>query len=237
MTIGPLKKIEHSPFDPLIKRTFPNLLPYIPQWMTANMISLIGLAGAAGAWVCLALTARSRWFCIAAAAGVFIHWFADTLDGEVARARRTSNLGYYLDHFGDSLAVAFIGTGAFLVPGAHLEIGLVIVALYLLLIIQGLIRTELTRTMELPRFGPTEVHLGIFVILIMQVFIDFGRPWSWFPALTGNEGWLTLALNMRPGLTFTDTIGILVVVAAGVMLVVESIRTALIARDSDRTSR
>ena len=47
---------------------------------------------------------------------VWFHWFADTLDGEVARARVPTNFGYYLDHFGDSISVVFIGSGHYRYP-------------------------------------------------------------------------------------------------------------------------
>ncbi len=229
-----MKKIENSPFDPFVKWFFPKLLPGVPGWMSANVISLAGLVGSALVLPCLWLTWWSRWMCLAGAFFVFVHWFTDTLDGVVARARRTSQLGFYLDHFGDSLAVVFIGLGMFLVKGSHMAIGLVAVVLYLLLIVNGLLKAELTRVMELPAFGPTEIHLSIILVLVTQAFVDFGQPLSWLPGITADDGWLTRALGFESGLTFIDLCGVLVIAAAGVMLMVESVRTALVARQLDR---
>lgn len=228
-----VKKIENSPFDPLVKSTFPKLLPWIPEGITANMVSLGGLIASGLACLCLYLTTWSRWMCLAGALCVFLHWFADTLDGELARARRVSALGFYLDHFGDSLSVALIGIGLFLTAGSHLIIGMAAIMMYLLLIINGLIKTELTRTMELPAFGPTEVHLCVIVVLLLQIFIDFGQPLAWFPDVTGNHGWLTQMLGFKRGLTLIDLFGVVFVLGAAAALGYESVNTARIASRID----
>lgn len=229
-----MQKIENSPFDPFVKWFFPKLLPYVPAGLSANAISVIGIASAALACVSLYLTAWSRWMCIIGAILVFIHWFADTLDGVVARARGPTKLGFYLDHFGDSLSVVFIGLGLFLIKGSHFTIGLGLVTLYLLLIINGLIKAELTRVMELPTFGPTELHILTIVLLIAQPFIDFGEPLSWYPAAVGDRGWVTQLLGFDQGLTLIDTAGLGIVVAAILMLIAEIIATITAIKRFDR---
>ncbi len=228
-----MKKVENSPFDPFVKRTFPKLLPWVPSWISANMVSLAGVGAAGLAAASLYLSHVSRWMCLAAAGFVFLHWFADTLDGELARARRVTSLGFYLDHFGDSLSVALIGAGLFLTPGAHLVIGLVGITLYLLLIINGLIKAELTRTIELPAFGPTEIHLCIIVVLVVQMFVDFGQPPAWLAA-ADDDGWLTRSLGFDRGLTFIDLFGLVFVAGAALALVIETIATARVAASIDR---
>ncbi len=220
-----MKKIENSPFDPFVKWFFPQLLPYVPAWLSANGITIIGMVASALACLSLYLTRWSPWMCLLGAVFVFVHWFADTLDGVVARARRPTQLGFYLDHFGDALSVALIGMGIFMIEGAHFVIGLVIVIFYLLLIISGLIRAELTRVMELPVFGPTELHLLVIALLIAQPFTDYGQPISWLPAIAGNNGWLTLALGFDRGLTMLDVVGIVVIGVASIMLLIEMIIT------------
>lgn len=220
-----MKKIENSPFDPFVKWLFPRLLPYIPSRVTANVISIMGLAASALACLCLYLTRWSPWMCLVAAGLVFLHWVADTLDGVVARARSTTHLGFYLDHFGDSLSVLFIGLGVFLIQGAHFTIGLVLIVLYLLFIISGLIKAELTRVMEIPAFGPTEIHLVVIVLLVAQPFVDFGLPVSWFPGFSGDDGWLTGLLGFNRGLTLVDLAGVIIVLAISVMLVIEITQT------------
>lgn len=230
-----MKKIENSPFDPLVKRTFPKLVPYVPERLSPNMISWIGLAGAAVCFLALSLSGQSRWMVLIAAVGVFVHWFADTLDGEVARARgATSRLGYFLDIFLDSLAVVLIGLGVFLIPGSHLLIGALVVVVYLLLIIAELIKAELTRVTELPAFGPTEIHLTIVLVLIGHAIFDFGRPLGWWPGLIGDEGWLTGVLGMTRGLCLIDLAGLVICAGGVVMLLTEIRRTASVLNGLDR---
>jgi phosphatidylglycerophosphate synthase len=219
-----VQKIENSPLDPLVKWLFPKLLPLVPAGLSANAISIIGIISAMLVSVCLYLTAWSRWMCILGAVLVFVHWFADTLDGVVARARQTTKLGFYLDHFGDSLSVVFIGLGMFLIAGSHFTIGLVVIILYLLLIINGLIKAELTRVMELPTFGPTELHILAIALLVAQPFIDFGQPLSWYPYATGDQGWLTRSLGFDQGLTLIDVAGLGIIIVAALMLIIEIIR-------------
>ncbi len=220
-----MQKIENSPLDPIVKWLFPKLLPYVPGRLSANVISIIGIIAAVLVSVCLYLTAWSRWMCFAGAVLVFVHWFGDTLDGVVARARQTTKLGFYLDHFGDSLSVVFISLGMFLIKGSHFAIGLVVVTLYLLLIINGLIKAELTRVMELPAFGPTELHILAVALLVAQPFINFGQPLSWFPNAIGDQGWLTSALGFDRGLTLIDVAGLGIAVIATFMLIVEIVKT------------
>jgi phosphatidylglycerophosphate synthase len=230
-----LQKIENSPLDLFVKWLFPKLLPYVPTGLSANAISVIGIITAMLACVCLYLSAWSRWMCFVGAVLVFLHWFADTLDGVVARARQTTNLGFYLDHFGDSLSVVFIGLGIFLVKGSHFTIGLVVITLYLLLIINGLIKAELTRIMELPTFGPTEMHMLTITLLIAQPFIDFGQPLSWYPAATGDHGWLTSSLGFDKGLTLIDVAGLSIIIVAALMLIIEIITTVDAIKHLDRS--
>ncbi|MBT5030972.1 MAG: CDP-alcohol phosphatidyltransferase family protein [Proteobacteria bacterium] len=218
-----MKKIENSPFDPLVKWFFPKLVPFVPEWLSANKISAIGFAGSIMAAICLYLSKYNAIFCLAGAFGIWLHWFADTLDGVVARARKPSILGYYLDHFGDATSVAIISIGIFLTPGSHLMIGLCAATLYLLLFIHGLIKSEITRTMELPAFGPTEIHFLVIIILIAQYNLQFGEAILKNSPLTGTHGWLAQNFHLEGGLTLIDHLGLFVGVALLAALVIESV--------------
>ena len=236
ISVESVKKIENSPFDPLVKRTFPKILPYVPRWLSPNIISTLGLVGAVACFLFLYLSQYSRWYVLAAAVAVFCHWFADTLDGEVARARGSASaLGYFLDIFFDSLAVAFIGLGVFLIPGSHFVIGAVIVVMYLLLIIGGLIKTQLTGITEFPAFGPTEIHLTVFLVLVAHSWLDFGQPLTVWPEIVGDHGWLTGLLGMDRGLCSIDLVGLFIIVGCIILLISESWRTGVILSRVDNT--
>jgi phosphatidylglycerophosphate synthase len=238
-SVESVKKIENSPFDPLVKRLFPRFLPYVPQWVSPNIISTLGLVAAIACFLFLYLSRYSHWYVLAAAMGVFCHWFADTLDGEVARARGSASaLGYFLDIFFDSLAVVFIGLGVFLIPGSHFVIGAVIVVVYLLLIIGGLIKAQLTDITEFPVFGPTEIHLTVFLVLVAHIWLDFGQPLTVWPELVGDHGWLTGLLGMDGGLCSIDVVGLFIIMGCVILLIIEGWRTAVIlSRMDNNTSR
>lgn len=218
-----MQKIENSIFQPYVNAWMQSILPHVPTSLTANKITVLGLVCAALACLSLYYTHWSRWMCLLGAFFVFLHWFGDTLDGVVARARGATKLGYYLDNFCDALSVLFIGIGAFLTVGSHFEIGVATIVLYQLHVIHGLAKAELTRVVVLPVYGPTEIHLTIIGVLTAQTWLDFGRPLSWFPSFSGDEGWLTMLLGFDRGLTFVDVFGVFMVLALGVMLVFEII--------------
>jgi phosphatidylglycerophosphate synthase len=217
-----MKKIENSPFDPFVKWFFPKLLPYLPNWLSANRITAIGFAGSLVAALCLYLSKDREWLCLLGAFGIWLHWFADTLDGVVARANKPSILGYYLDHFSDAVSVAVISIGLFLTPGSHLLIGLCAACLYLLLFIHGFIKAELTGAMELPYFGPTEIHFSIIIILLLQYNFHFGEAVLKGSSITGTEGWLAQNFGLNGGLTLIDHLGLLITVVMFLMLLIES---------------
>jgi phosphatidylglycerophosphate synthase len=152
---------------------------------------------------------------------IFVHWFADTLDGPMARARGASDLGHYLDHFGDIVGVVLIGLAAFTTPGSHLVIGVGIVIIFLLSVIHTQIKAELTGVTVIPRFGPTELHLVAMAALIAQVFIEYGEPLFASAVLTGNGGRVPELLGSDSGLTLMDHLGILLLVAGAVGLAAE----------------
>ena len=223
-----MKKIENSPFDPFVKWLFPKIVPHVPLWLTANRITFIGIFGSILASLMLWLSIHNKFLGVVGIFLVWLHWFADTLDGEVARARGPTKLGYYLDHFGDSISVVFIGIGALSVPGAHILIGQWLVIIYLLFIVNGLIQTEFTRVIELPAFGPTEIHFSVILLLIAHFFVAYGEPWEIMPAITGTGGVIPEFLGFDSGLCFMDHFGLLFIVGMLIMLPIEMIKTARI---------
>jgi archaetidylinositol phosphate synthase len=99
-----------------------------------------------------------------AASGLLVlHWLGDSLDGTLARVRKTERprYGYYLDHLVDAFATAAIGIGLGLSPHMLLAVGLAIVVVYLILSINTYLETQAfgVFTLGYGRFGPTEARL------------------------------------------------------------------------------
>jgi phosphatidylglycerophosphate synthase len=104
-----------------------------------------------------------------AASGLLVvHWLGDSLDGTLARVRKSERprYGYYLDHLVDAFATAAIGIGLGLSPYMLLAVGLAIVVVYLILSINTYLETQAfgVFTLGYGRFGPTEARLMLIAV-------------------------------------------------------------------------
>ena len=137
----------------------------MPDHLTA--LGVIAAAGIAGAYV---LSNGDRAWLWAASALLVVHWLGDSLDGTLARVRRSERptYGYYLDHLVDAVATALIGLGLGLSPFMLLATGLVIVVAYLVLSINTYLETQALGVFRLGygRLGPTEARLALLGILV-----------------------------------------------------------------------
>ncbi len=87
----------------------------LPDYVTPNMLTLLGFLGALIAFVAFLLCNWSSIFLPFAVLGIFLHWFGDSTDGSLARFRgiERPQFGYMIDHSFDliSNALMFIGLG------------------------------------------------------------------------------------------------------------------------------
>jgi archaetidylinositol phosphate synthase len=135
----------------------------MPDHMTA--LGVLAAFGIAAAYV---LSNGDRGWLWVASALLVVHWLGDSLDGTLARVRRTERptYGYYLDHLVDAVATAVIGIGLGLSPYMLLAVGFAIVVAYLVLSINTYLETQALGVFSLGygRLGPTEARLGLVVL-------------------------------------------------------------------------
>jgi archaetidylinositol phosphate synthase len=135
----------------------------MPDHLTA--LGVIAAFGIAGAYLLSNGDKACLW---AASALLVVHWLGDSLDGTLARVRRSERprYGYYLDHLVDALATAVIGVGLGLSPWMLLSVGLVIVIAYLVLSINTYLETHAfgVFTLGYGRLGPTEMRLALIAL-------------------------------------------------------------------------
>ncbi len=135
----------------------------MPDHMTA--LGVVAALGIAAAYVLS--NGDSAWLWVASALLV-VHWLGDSLDGTLARVRRTERptYGYYLDHLVDAVATAVIGIGLGLSPYMLLAVGFAIVVAYLVLSINTYLETQALGVFSLGygRLGPTEARLGLIAL-------------------------------------------------------------------------
>jgi len=118
------------------------------------------------------------WLWIASALLV-VHWLGDSLDGTLARVRKSERprYGYYLDHLVDAFATAAIGIGLGLSPYMLLAVGLAIVVAYLILSINTYLETHAfgVFTLGYGRLGPTEARvmlIGLNTLIALGVGVS-----------------------------------------------------------------
>src|ERR671919_1571178 len=135
----------------------------MPDHLTA--LGVLAAVGIAAAYLLSNIDPAWLW---AASALLVVHWLGDSLDGTLARVRRTERprYGYYLDHLVDALAPALIGLGLGLSPYMLLSVGLLIVIAYLILSINTYLETQAFGVFALGYggVGPTEVRLLLIAL-------------------------------------------------------------------------
>ena len=140
----------------------------LPARVMPDHMTALGVVAAVGIAAAYALSNESSVWLWAASALLVVHWLGDSLDGTLARVRKTERprYGYYLDHLVDALATALIGIGLGLSPHMLLATGLLIVIAYLVLSINTYLETSVFGTFSLGygRFGPTEARLALIAV-------------------------------------------------------------------------
>src|SRR5689334_22251579 len=116
----------------------------LPARVMPDHLTALGVAAAAGIAAAYALSNHGGAWLWVASALLVVHWLGDSLDGTLARVRRSERprYGYYLDHLVDAVATALIGIGLGLSPHLLLATGLLVVIAYLVLSINTYMETQ-----------------------------------------------------------------------------------------------
>jgi len=153
----------------------------LPAWVTPDHLTALGVLAAIGIAAAYALSNQDPIWLWAASGLLVVHWLGDSLDGTLARVRRSERprYGYYLDHLVDAIATALIGIGLGLSPYMLLATGLAIVIAYLVLSINTYLETNTLGVFSLGygRLGPTEARV---VLIVLNTLLALGV----LPAIT-----------------------------------------------------
>jgi phosphatidylglycerophosphate synthase len=135
----------------------------VPRRLRPNDFTLLGVLSATAAGAAYALARHHPAWLWVASAFLALQWLGDSLDGTLARVRKTERprYGYYLDHVTDAYSTAVIGLGIGLSHYVHVGLALGLVVLYLVLSINVYLETQVLGTFKLGYglLGPTEVRL------------------------------------------------------------------------------
>jgi archaetidylinositol phosphate synthase len=140
----------------------------LPARVMPDHLTALGVLAALGIAAAYVLSNGDKAWLWAASALLVVHWLGDSLDGTLARVRKTERprYGYYLDHLVDAFATAAIGIGLGLSPYMLLSVGLVIVIAYLILSINTYLETHAfgVFTLGYGRLGPTEARVLLIAV-------------------------------------------------------------------------
>jgi phosphatidylglycerophosphate synthase len=140
----------------------------LPSWVKPDHLTALGVLAAIGIAAAYVLSNGDETWLWGASALLVVHWLGDSLDGTLARVRKSERprYGYYLDHLVDAFATAAIGIGLGLSPYMLLAVGLAIVVAYLILSINTYLETQAfgVFTLGYGRFGPTEARLMLIAL-------------------------------------------------------------------------
>jgi phosphatidylglycerophosphate synthase len=161
----------------------------LPQSVTPNHMTALGLFGGI---LCLAgyvLSSRDgHWLCLAVF-GYGVHWLGDGLDGNLARLRQIERpvFGAYLDQTVDVFAIGTTIIGLGLSPYVRLDIALFTMIPYLLLVLLRQMRAQVTGVDEIAHdgIGGSEGRI-VMVLLTVAMMVIGPRPYTFsFGAFTG----------------------------------------------------
>lgn len=153
----------------------PRLAAALPRWVLPDHLTAIGVLGATIITAGYGLSNRNVHWLWLANAGLIIHWFGDSLDGTLARVRKTERprYGFYLDHLTDAYSTTVIGIGLGYSPFMLLSVGLAIVIAYLVLSINVYLETHVFGKFRYGYgvMGPTEARIVLFALNVLALTI------------------------------------------------------------------
>ena len=163
----------------------------MPTWVNSDMLTAIGVFGAFMCGLGFALTYFNIYWLWLSVAGLFVHWFGDSLDGTIARVRHHQRplYGYYLDHNVDTITEGFMFVGAGLSPLMHMSIALAIYAAYLAMTVYVSINAHIKSEFKLTygKLGPTEFRVIIAIANIVLMYVPFLHTYHLDLTILGRE--------------------------------------------------
>ena len=146
----------------------------MPNWVTPNFLTGIGLLGAcvaAGSYV------LSRWqpaFLWVSSLGLIVNWFGDSLDGSLARFRKIERprYGFFVDQTLDAFEQLIFAIGIGLSGFIRFEFAIFTLAAYFLLSILSLVRAVVSNVfaMTYGAIGLTELRVAFIILNVILYF-------------------------------------------------------------------
>lgn len=168
-------RIQTSVLNALEKKVLVAIATRMPKKVTSDTLTAIGVAGAFVSFLGFILSNLSLQWLWLVVIGLTVNWYGDSLDGTVARVRKTQRpiYGYFLDHNVDVLNEALLFIGAGLSPIISLPVALFALSGYFAISIYTYICQVVKDEFRLTygKLGPTEFRLIIQILCICFMYI------------------------------------------------------------------
>lgn len=165
------ERIQTSILNAAEKKVLVWLAERQPSWVTSDMLTYTGVVGAAIFCLLSWLGNFNLIWLWIAPIGLVINWYGDSLDGTLARVRKTQRpvYGFFIDHSLDALTTCMITAALGLSPMMYLSIGLLIMAGYLCMSIYTYLSTIVMSEFRLTYagLGPTEMRIIIIIVIAL----------------------------------------------------------------------
>jgi archaetidylinositol phosphate synthase len=181
------KRINDIFFGPLERPALKWLAAHMPAWVSPDICTGLGLAGAVVIFAAYLLSNLHPAWLWLASFGFVLNWFGDSMDGTLARYRHIERpiFGFYVDHYVDAITETLIVLGLGLTPYVSFYVASLTLVAYLLLSILVYVRTSVTGQFQISygKLGPTEVRV---ITIILNTAMFFGGRLQ-FPIRLGSN--------------------------------------------------
>jgi len=151
----------------------------MPDWVTPDILTVLGVAGAAMTFAGYAASNLSWYWLWLSIAGYVVQWFGDSMDGSLARFRGIERpaYGYFIDHSCDGLTTVLIVWGLGVSPYVTMDVATVALVGYLLLSIHAYLAARVIGEFKLSYLsaGPTELRFMLIGLTIMMMVLGSDR--------------------------------------------------------------
>lgn len=221
MTDKKAERIQTSILNGVERKALVWLAGRQPKWVVSDTLTAIGTLGAimiGAGYILCGVNINFLWLsCL----GFVVNWYGDSLDGTLARVRKTQRpiYGYYLDHTVDCINEAFMFLGVGLSCLMRLDLALMIFAVYLCLTVNVSVSAHLKSEFKLTyaKLGPTEFRVIAILLTSLFIFIEPLRNFTAAVTVFGNE------LELKA----LDVAGIVILAALIIIYLVTVIKDAM----------
>ena len=170
------KRVKDMLFGSLERPALKWLCEHSPSWLTPDILTTIGLLGSALSFLGYLLSNYHPAYLLLSSLGMLVNWYGDSMDGSLARYRKTERprYGFFVDHTLDAVAQLIVFLGFASSPFARFDVAMSTLVVYYLMDILVLARTSVQGEFKITygKIGPTEVRVLVVIINTILMFWD-----------------------------------------------------------------